>query len=460
MCSNAWPPLGILYCATVLAQEGIEVKVLDQAATGLTTEEAAQWVKKVDPSVLGLSVLVSSSTEAQRIVKQVKEENENIFIVLGNYHPTFNAERILEKYPHVDAIARGEAEFTCLELAKCLDKGWDLKKVDGITYRNHNARIVSTPDRPLVKDVNSLPFPDRDLLDCEYTSKIFGIRTATKKFTTLLSSRGCPFQCTFCACQKFARRIWRPRSVKNMIEEIEFLYSEGYEEFLFVDDNFTLNSKRVMKFCNTLLKKRVRIRWFCDSRVDNCGFETFRYMVKAGCRTIYFGIESANQRILDYYKKSITPRQSETAIQNARRAGVDIIIGSFIVGAPDESRREILQTLKFAKKIEIDIPSFNILCAPVGSPLWNELVSKRYIDEEKYWDKGVFVPKVAPNAVPFEDISSMIFQHFKAFFFNPKKLFSEAVRMLASPFRFGLLVNNLAELPRNVETVKLGVQFK
>ena len=104
-------------------------------------------------------------------------------------------------------------------------------------------------------------------------------------------------------------------------------------------------------------------------------------MVRAGCRVVYFGIESANQRILDYYRKSITPKQSATATRNARRAGVDIIVGSFIVGAPDESRREIRNTLEFALKIVIDVTSFIILCAPVGSPLWNELLTKGYIIE-------------------------------------------------------------------------------
>jgi len=204
----------------------------------------------------------------------------------------------------------------------------------------------------------------------------------------------------------------------------------------------------------------LNVEWFCDSRVDNCGYDTFRDMVKAGCRTLYFGIESANQRILDYYKKRITPEQSRIATRNAQKAGIDIIVGSFIVGAPDETRKEIHNTLSFAQKININVPSFNILGAPVGSPLWNELVVRGFIDEDKHWEEGVFVSQVVPTAVPFDEISSMIFEYFKAFYLDPKRLFSEVAKMFTSSFRLGLLFSNLAQLSRTIETVKQGVRFK
>lgn len=460
MCSNAWPPLGILYCAALLDKEGFEVSVLDQAAKGFSTRQAINWIKKENPDILGLSVLSSSSKEAGKIAGLAKETNPNLQVVLGNYHPTFNPNKFLGTYPEVDIVVRGEGEHASVELAKCLQKGENLKKVHGINYRNSEGKIVATQDRPLLKDVNSLPFPNRRLLDSDYESKIFGVKTTTKKFTSLLSSRGCPFQCTFCACRNFARGVWRPRSVENIIEEIELLNSEGYREFLFVDDNFTLNSRRVEKFCRILRKKKLRVEWFCDSRVDTCGLDTFKEMVRAGCRTLYFGIESANQRILNYYKKHITPEQSRNAAHKARKAGVDIIVGSFIVGAPDETRKEIRNTLRFAQEIEINVPSFNILGAPVGSPLWNELVENGFIDEDEYWEEGVYVSKIVSTAVPFEEISSMIWDYFKAFYSDPKRLLSEFLRMFTSSFRLGLLFGNLTNLTQTVRTVKRGVQFK
>lgn len=248
--------------------------------------------------------------------------------------------------------------------------------------------------------------------------------------------------------------------MQNIVEELQLLHSEGYREFLFVDDNFTLNPRRVTKFCRALRKNKLRIQWFCDSRVSNCQSDILREMVRAGCKILYFGIESANQRILDYYKKDITPEQAKKATHKARKAGVDIIVGSFIVGAPEETREEIRKTLLFAQKIDIDVPSFNILCAPVGSQLWNDLVSKGYIVEDEHWEEGVFVPRVVPTALPLEELSKMIYEHFRAFFLDPKRLLSESLRMISSRFRMGLLFNNLTQLDETLKTVRRGVQFR
>ena len=183
-------------------------------------------------------------------------------VVFGNFYATFNAERILKKYLFVDYIVRGEGEYTSLELANCLEKDGDLKQVLGINFRN-NGQIISTPDRPLIKDVDSLPFPDRELLDVEYHNTTAGVVVAPKKFSSFVTSRGCVFRCRFCGCRRLARNLWRSRSVENIMEELHLLSSQGYKQFLFVDDNFTLNAKRVIKLCNRLRKEKVGYRIFC-----------------------------------------------------------------------------------------------------------------------------------------------------------------------------------------------------
>jgi radical SAM superfamily enzyme YgiQ (UPF0313 family) len=449
-----------LYCATVLENNGFEVSILDQASKGFSTKQAVDWIKKEGPDFLGLSVLSSSFKEAVKISGLMKEVNPKVYTVLGNYHPTFNDKRILKKYSQIDIIVKGEGEHTCLELIQCVKNGENFKKIPGISYRKHNGEIQATQERALLRDVDSLPFPNRRLLDSEYASKMFGIDVATKKFTSLISSRGCPFQCKFCACGNFARGIWRPRSVENVIEEIEVLYNDGYRQFLFVDDNFTLNSRRIIKICNEIRKRKLKIDWFCDSRVDNVQYRTLREMVKAGCKILYFGMESANQRILDYYNKNITPEQSIIASRKARKAGFDIIVGSFIVGAPDETRKEICKTLQFAQQTSIDFPSFNILGAPIGSPIWNELVQKGFINVEKYWEKGVYVSQVVPSEVSFQEIGEMIYDSFIDFYNDKKRLLSEFLRTLTSPFRMRALIHTLPQLQKNLERIKRGIKFK
>jgi len=458
MVTSAWPPLGMLYIAGILMREGIEVSILDQAIKNVSIDQSIQCVRKENPDIVGFSVCGSSAREAFKVAEAVKTEMPDVTVVLGNYHATFNAERILKKYPSVDVIVRGEGEYTSLDLARCLEKKRQLKEVDGITFRN-NGDIVSTPDRPLIKNIDELPFPDRRLMNAEYTSLIHGVKAATKRFTTVVSSRGCPFQCTFCGCRKFARGVWRPRSVENIMKELEYLKSEGYEQFLFVDDNFTLNPKRVVKLGHRIRKEKLDMEWFCDSRVDHVSFDMFREMVKAGCKILYFGVESANQRILDYYKKGITPEESRSAVNKARKAGIDVVVGSFIVGAPDETRSEIQNTLKFAHELNIDVPQLNVLGAFTGTDLWREVVSKGWINEETMWETGAYVANISPHAVPFEEIRSMIFEYFKGFYLRPKLLAKEILRTFKSSYRFMGLVKNVARFDEILENVQRGIRL-
>jgi radical SAM superfamily enzyme YgiQ (UPF0313 family) len=189
---GSWPPLGILYIATILRSEGVEVPVLDQAAEGYTLEQTVRWVEKQNPDILGFSALASSGKTAARIAGKVKEKIPDIVTVFGNYYATFNDERLLNSYPQVDLVVRGEGEVTTKELVKTIGKKDKLRNVSGITFRQKD-KIISTPDRPLIKDIDELPIPDRSLLNVEYHSTLMGAIGAPKKFTTLLSSRGCPY---------------------------------------------------------------------------------------------------------------------------------------------------------------------------------------------------------------------------------------------------------------------------
>jgi radical SAM superfamily enzyme YgiQ (UPF0313 family) len=306
--------------------------------------------------------------------------------------------------------------------------------------------------------VDALPFPDRDLAGMQYRSAIFGVKINSRKFTTLLSSRGCPFNCSFCGIRKFTRRAWRPRSVENVMAELEYLQSEGYEQFLFADDNFTLDSKRVSRLCQNIKKEGMDIDWFCDSRVDHVSYEMFREMVNSGCRCLFFGIESANQRILDYYRKGITPEQSEKAVSKARKAGLDVIVGSFIVGAPDETRREVINTLQFANRLDIDVPDVNILGAHVGTDIWDDLVAKRLLNEDEQWEDEICIPRDVTTHIPYEEIRSLIFEYFRAFYLNPGQLLTELLRTSRSSFRIAAILQNLVGFPQLIENLSRAIK--
>jgi radical SAM superfamily enzyme YgiQ (UPF0313 family) len=450
---GAWPPLGVLYLAAVLKEKGVEVSVLDQAAKGLTIRETVSWIRAENPDVLGFSTFATSGRTAALISNEVKKENPNVTIVFGNYYATFNPERILRKYPSVDVIVRGEGEQTVVDLASCFENRGRLKDVLGISFRD-GSNVASTGERPLIQDLDCLPFPDRALIDETYHSVIAGANVAPRKFTSLVSSRGCVYRCRFCCCTQFARNKWRPRSVKNTLEELCFLASEGYEQFVFVDDSFTANPKNVIRLCREMRKEKLDMEWICEGRVDNASYEMFWETAKAGCRILYFGIESANQRILNYYNKRITPEQSKTAVRTARRAGADVIVGSFIVGAPDETREEIRNTIEFASRIPIDLPQFNILGVFPGTDIWNELEAKGILKGGDYWETGIGVSEIYPTAVPYREIRQMIHDGFYRFARRPSFISKQMARLVKSSYRVRIVVNNLGRVGGVIEGIR------
>ncbi len=442
----AFPPLSILYLVAVLEELGVEVSVLDQPARGFSVEETVRWVEKEDPDVVGFSTLSSSSQTAGRLSNGIKEKNPEVVTVFGNHHATFNAERILRKYSSVDIVVRREGEKTVVELVKCLENGGDLREVRGINFRREG-EIVGTPDQPLIEDLDALPFPDRKMLDAEYHCLIAGANVAPKKFTSIVTSRGCVYGCHFCSCKELGKNRWRPRSAENTVEELAFLADEGYKQVIFVDDAFTINPKRVSAICRGIKKEKLDLEWICEGRVDNCSYDMVREMVEAGCRILYFGIESANQRILDYYNKKITPLQSETAVETAKKAGVDVIAGSFIIGAPDETREEIWNTVKFAQRLPIDLPQFNILSAHPGNGIWNEYVAEGFINPDEYWETGIDACEVHPHAkVSRVEILQIMHNAFLQHMSRPTFLTKQVAKTLKSSYRINVVVNNLNRL--------------
>ena len=447
---HIYPPLGICYLSSVLKNENYQVDLIDQAAMGFNLTQIVKWIKKNDPDILGFSTLTASGSGISAALTsiEVKRWNPNIKIVFGNRHVTHNDYKILSKYPEVDICVRGEGEFTFMELVRALEKNQSLNNIKGLTFRD-NGKIKRNEERPLTKDLDAIPFPDRKALKIEYTGSFGGLELAPKGFTSMISSRGCPYHCSFC----YGKRTvgFRTRSVENIMEEILFLESEGYKFINFVDDNFTVSKKRVIKLCRLMQKHKVDIDWICEGRVNQVSDEMLREMRKANCRILFYGIESANQRILNYYRKNITPSQSIIAVKKARKAKIPFILGSFIVGAPGETYSEIYNTLKFAQKLDIDFPVYNLLGTMPGTDIWDELVEKNVINEAKYWEEGVHISDVDPNGVPTETISNLILEMLKNFFMNPKYLIKTIYRSTTSSYKFFSMLKILSNNIKNFE---------
>ena len=380
---SPWPPLGILYLGTILKENGFTVKLLDAAAKFYGKNDVLNWLKLVKPDIVGISVFTIAFLPVINLIKVIKNWNPSIKIVIGHYHPTIEAENILHKYgDYVDYCVRGEGEYTFLELCEFLDRNKDdlPNNIKGIAFQDSKKKIVLTPDAPLIMDLNDLPFPDRKLLDFDYKWNFSGFEFSKSKLTSIVSSRGCPFNCSYCACTKFAKRKFRPRSPENIVNEMLLIEGQGYTQLNFVDDNFTLQPKRTIKICQLIKKEKIDFNWHTDGRVDQTSQEMLNWMRKAGCKSIWYGFESANQRILDIYNKRTKVSQFYEAIHKARKANIDLIVGLFMLGAPTETLDEVKKTINFAVNSDIDVPFFNVVEIFSGTKFWDDYLSKGTIN--------------------------------------------------------------------------------
>jgi radical SAM superfamily enzyme YgiQ (UPF0313 family) len=383
------PPIGLLYLDAVLENLGYKTMILDQSSTGMPLDIISKRIKKFDPDVIGLSVLSNSSITSNKVARKLKDLNPNVKICYGNCHSTIWARRILENYEFIDFCIRGEGEKSFPQVLDAIENNRSFENIAGLTYRSNDG-IKENKEPPLIEKLDDLPFPNRSKLDINYDWDFGGIKFAQDKFTSILTSRGCPFRCKFCMNSLFARHKWRTRSVGNIIDELLLLEGDKYREVFFLDDNFTLRRDRVIDLCKQIKKEKIDIVFSSRGRVDQKGGNMFKIMHDHGnFKYISFGIESGTKKILDYYDKRISPEQARDTVKLARRAGFDFIMANFMVGAPNEKIDDIMKTLRFILSLEITWPVISIVQAIPGTKLWQDIEKNRGIDIDRYWETGV-----------------------------------------------------------------------
>ena len=371
--TELWPPLGLLYIASALRARGRnDVQVLDAFCRNLSAEDLVAHVVRARPDVFGINCSTHTFLSAIGAVEKIHDALPRTTLVMGGYHSTFAADKILRDYPFVDYVIKGEAERAFPDLLDRLEAGKEPSDVEGISYRGNGA-VAGCP-LAVIRDLDGLPFPDRTMLgDLEYGYFHQNIRLTFGKFTTIVSSRGCPFACTYCSCAAFSQRRWRARSASNVVDELEGLHQDGYENVVFVDDNFTLKKSRVTEICEQIRERKIHMRFYCEGRVDNAPYELLRTMKRAGFEVIYFGVESPSRHVLEYYRKGITAPEAEQAVADAKRAGM-IVVTSFIIGAPVEAPADIQRTIDFIRTLRPHAVQVNILDCLIGTPIWDDLV--------------------------------------------------------------------------------------
>jgi anaerobic magnesium-protoporphyrin IX monomethyl ester cyclase len=350
-------PLGIAQLAAVLEKNNQKVDVLDLGLYDID-EWKSHLSKKLDevkPDIIGISSLTTLYKNACDVARFVKEKSPNIKILFGGVHSTVQPDKIL-KEDFVDYVIRGEGEYSLLELVR----GDDLDKIKGLSYKKEG-KIFQNPNRELIQDLDSLPFPARHLFDLKKYSWYPEL--------SLISSRGCPFPCYYCFSGTFGKKF-RFRSAENIVQEIEqIIKNYGVKRFYFYDDLFTLNKERVIDFCNLIIKKNINIKWRCCSRIDTIDKERLDYMKKAGCEKIHYGIESGDPELIKKIK-GITLQQAKNAIKLTRKAGIESRC-YFMIGHPWDTKKTIKNTISFSKKIDADLVQFAITTPFPSTELWD-----------------------------------------------------------------------------------------
>jgi anaerobic magnesium-protoporphyrin IX monomethyl ester cyclase len=345
-------------------------------------KQALQTVRDLSPRVIGIYSMFSMKNSAIHLAELLRGECE--LLVAGGPLPTLFPDEYLEAF---DVVCIGEGEETMLELMHARDKGVDLSKVRGICFRAKNgigsARqlVVITSPRPPTENLDSIPFPARDLYDNktyqDYFMKRFG-----RKETSIITTRGCPFDCDFCSRPVFSRSF-RERSAENVVDELCEISRLGYDWVWFSDDCFTLSRKRVLKIAEGIRSRQLNLNWECLSRVDTFNLHIANAMKSAGCKRVFFGIESGDDEILKEMRKQINIGQIRRAVQVAVKVGLEAA-GFFIIGYPGESDSTILKTLKFATELPLDYVSFSLPYPIPGTGLYDKVKDRMIRQDWQY----------------------------------------------------------------------------
>ncbi len=389
--------LGVAYIAAVLRERGHYVKIYNadyqdnlnyanqrQLFENFSTYKATLndlshpiWNEVRDsiasfaPDILGITMLTANYKAAQNIAKISKALDPGLKIVVGGVHPTLDPEGILAQ-EEFDYVIRGEGEFSFLELVE----GREDREIEGLSWKK-DGKAIHNESRPFIDNLDILPFPCRDS---------FLNNTNYLETGYIITGRGCPFSCSYCASPQIWQRIVRFRSISNIIEELRYLKERFNPPLIhFVDDTFNLNKQRTKEICQHIINTGLKLNWVCEARVDNLDKELASLMVKAGCIRVKLGVESGSDRILKMVNKGFTTETIRQGVAIIKECQLPLTI-YLIVGFPGETNEDLHQTIELAKELDADYYSLSVLAPYYGTQIWKELEESGKKMDKEHWE--------------------------------------------------------------------------
>lgn len=443
------PPLGIAYMAGVLQENNIDVEILDASAEDMDFKDVEKELLKRKPDLVALTALTPTIGRALETAQVVKETLPDSIVVMGGYHPTFNFIETLED-ENVDIVIRGEGEYIMLNLVQALENQSSLHDVKGIVFEDENSKeIVVNPEAPLIQDLDELPFPALNLLPM----KKYRLLDMDTHMTTMITTRGCPMQCSFCSSAAMHGKKIRERSVENIVDEIEYLKTNyDIDTIAFMDDTFTLKKRKVMAICDEILKRNIEIMWGCTSRVDTLDEKLLKKMKEAGCITIFIGVESADQQQLDNMCKNTTIAKIENAFKIAHKLKIRTI-ASVALGMPGDTKEMMNKTVKFVHKLKPNYAIYSLATPYPGTRFYKEAFEKNLI-KIKDWSKYTLITPILETIdCSLNDMRKIQAKAFMKFYLRPHYIIRQFLQ--DGPYLlktiFGVIKTALSKTPKNTD---------
>lgn len=418
--ASLWPPISLASIAAVLEEEGHKVILKDYNANPATPDRIRDELRQARPALIVINTslpTIDGDLEIAKIAKEVDPNNVTSIIgVLGTAQPR----ETLDLQKALDVIVRGEPEETVRQLAKRVSDQKSLNRLEGIAFRDKERLVVNRPRVPL-QDLDALPFPARHHLDqTKYRLPLSG-----RPFTTIITSRGCPSNCSFCVGNLYYGKRFRKRSPDNIVKELKKVKLEsGINDFLFWSDTFTLDKQWAISVCQKIIDSDLNIRWVANSRVNTLDRELLKKMREAGCWMLSLGIESADQQILDNCNKGVTIDQAANAIKLCKEAGMKTT-AHFMFGLPGETEKTIRKIIEFAKRTDPDYAQFYCAIPYPGTSFRETALKRGWVVERpwKYYEQNISILKM--NDLTPEKIMKLRNNAYKEFYLQPHKILQQ-----------------------------------
>ncbi len=427
------PPLGLLLIAGYLLDNtNHDVNVLDCQVEGLDYSNLEQRIRQFEFDIVGITTMTFTVIDVIETIKLIKNVSPQAKIVLGGPHVSLFPNETMN-LEGVDYLVLGEGEITFAKFLYCIENGIDLKSVNGLVYKAKDNSIVHTGPPEIIDDLDELSFPARHLTPYREYSSLLAKRLP---ITTMITSRGCPFKCSFCHRPHLGKKF-RAMSAQKVVEEFEETIKLGIHEFLIYDDTFTVNQNRVKDICNLVIEKKMDIGFDIRARVDTLNEELLSLLRKAGCRGIHYGIEAGTEKVLKVLRKEITIEKAKKILDMTRKYKIQTL-GYFMIGAPTETLEDIYETFRVAKWLNPDLIHLTIFTPFPGTFLYQDGLKKGIIKRD-YWREFAnnpteeFSPPFWEENISKDELKKLIVEGYKSFYLRP----STIIRKIASLKSFG-----------------------